>query len=59
LLDQPGHTDDFGLDTPTFLMDADAVLAGAFGPRRLSTAECERAYRQGRAAGGSGLLRAR
>ncbi len=59
LLDQPGHTDDFGLDTPTFLMDADAVLAGAFGPRRLTPQECERAHQQGRATEGSGLLRAR
>jgi len=46
LLDQPGHPDDFGFDTPTSLMDADAVNGSAFGPRRLSSAECERAHRQ-------------
>lgn len=46
LLDQPGHPDDFGLDTPTRLMDADAVNASAFGPRRLTLAECERVVRQ-------------
>ena len=46
LLDQPGHPDDFGLDTPTRLMDADAVNASAFGPRRLTIAECERVVRQ-------------
>lgn len=46
LLDQPGHPDDFGADTPTSLMDADAVSPTAFGPRRLSAAECERAYAQ-------------
>jgi hypothetical protein len=46
LLDQPGHPDDFGLDTPTRLMDADSVNASAFGPRRLTVAECERVVRQ-------------
>lgn len=46
LLDQPGHPDDFSGDTPTSLMDADAVDASAFGPRRLSPAECARARRQ-------------
>jgi len=46
LLDQPGHPDDFQSDTPTSLMDADAVNATAFGPRRLSVSECERAHRQ-------------
>lgn len=46
LLDQPGHPDDFDGDAPTSLMDADAVNATAFGPRRLSFAECERVHRQ-------------
>lgn len=46
LLDQPGHPDDFAGDTPTSLMDADAVDASAFGPRRISPAECARARRQ-------------
>jgi hypothetical protein len=47
LLDEPGHTDDYGPDTPTSLMDSDAVIATAFGPRRLSQAECDRAIAQG------------
>lgn len=46
LLDQPGHPDDYGMDTPTQLMDADAANATAFGPRRLTIEECERAVRQ-------------
>jgi hypothetical protein len=46
LLDQPGHPDDFSGDTPTSLMDADAVDATAFGPRRLSASECARAHAQ-------------
>jgi len=43
LLDTPGHPDDFGRDTPTLLMDADAADSTAFGPRRLEISECERA----------------
>lgn len=46
LLDDPGHPDDFGVDLPTRLMDADAADGSAFGPRRLSLAECARAVRQ-------------
>lgn len=46
LLDEPGHTDDFGVDTPTRLMDADATNGTAFGPRRLTVGECVRAVRQ-------------
>lgn len=46
LLDDPGHPDDFGTDTATALMDADASDAGAFGSRRLSLEECRRAWRQ-------------
>jgi hypothetical protein len=46
LLDDPGHPDDFGTDTPTRLMDADAANASAFGPRRLLVEECARAIRQ-------------
>lgn len=56
LLDQPGHPDDFGADTPTFLMDSDAVAATAFGPRRLSPAECARALSQSGPAGPSKVL---
>jgi hypothetical protein len=46
LLDEPGHPDDFGLDTPTRLMDADAANPSAYGPRRLLVDECVRALRQ-------------
>lgn len=46
LLDDPGHPDDFGADTPTALMDADASDVSAFGPRRLSARECLRARTQ-------------
>ncbi|WP_437961437.1 hypothetical protein WME76_18530 [Sorangium sp. So ce119] len=58
LLDEPGHPDDFGIDTPTRLMDADAANASAYGPRRLTVDECARAIRQsgappGRNEGGS------
>ncbi len=42
LLDMPGHPDDFGVDTPTRLMDADAADPSAFGPRRLTLDECAR-----------------
>jgi hypothetical protein len=46
LLDLPGHPDDFGLDTPTLLMDSDASDASPFGPRRLTLDECARVWRQ-------------
>lgn len=46
LLDEPGHPDDFGRDTPSRLMDADAANGSAFGPRRLLVDECVRALRQ-------------
>lgn len=46
LLDEPGHPDDFGLDTPSRLMDADAANPSAYGPRRLLVEECVRAIRQ-------------
>jgi len=46
LLDLPGHPDDFGVDRPSDLMDADAADPSMFGPRRLSIEQCERAYRQ-------------
>jgi hypothetical protein len=46
LLDLPGHPDDFGVDRPSSLMDADATDPTIFGPRRLSVAECERAVRE-------------
>lgn len=46
LLDMPGHPDDYGVDMPSTLMDADAADATIFGPRRLSVDECERALRQ-------------
>jgi len=46
LLDEPGHPDDYGPDTPTRLMDADAANPTAFGPRRLTLDECARSVRQ-------------
>jgi hypothetical protein len=46
LLDMPGHPDDFGVDRPWVLMDADAADASIFGPRRLSIQDCERALVQ-------------
>src|SRR5262249_23117425 len=46
LLDDLGHPDDFGPDTPTRLMDADAANASAYGPRRLLVEECVRVLRQ-------------
>lgn len=46
LLDMPGHPDDYGVDSSSALMDADATDPSIFGPRRLSVAECERAVRQ-------------
>ena len=46
ILDEPGHPDDYGIDTPTLLMDSDASDASPFGPRRLTVEECARAVRQ-------------
>lgn len=46
LLDMPGHPDDFGVDQPWMLMDADATDGTIFGPRRLSVDDCERALRE-------------
>lgn len=46
LLNMPGHPDDFGVDTPTLLMDSDAADASAFGPRRLTLDDCVRATRE-------------
>jgi len=43
LLDMPGHPDDYGVDRPWVLMDADAADPTIFGPRRLSFADCDRA----------------
>lgn len=46
ILDEPGHPDDYGIDTPTLLMDSDASDSSPFGPRRLTTDDCARAVRQ-------------
>ncbi len=46
ILDEPGHPDDYGIDTPTLLMDSDASDASPFGPRRLPIDDCARAIRQ-------------
>jgi len=46
ILDEPGHPDDYGVDTPTLLMDSDASDSSPFGPRRLTNDDCARAVRQ-------------
>ncbi len=46
LMDLPGHPDDYGVDTPTLLMDSDGSDASPFGPRRLTVEECARVVRQ-------------
>ena len=46
LMDMPGHPDDYGVDTPTLLMDSDAADASPFGPRRITLDECARVVRQ-------------
>ena len=46
LMDMPGHPDDYGVDTPTLLMDSDASDASPFGPRRLTLEECARVVLQ-------------
>ena len=46
LMDAPGHPDDYGLDTPTRLMDSDGADASPFGPRRLTVDECVRAVKE-------------
>ncbi len=38
--------DDYGVDTPTLLMDSDASDSSPFGPRRIGIDECTRAVRQ-------------
>jgi hypothetical protein len=45
-LNVPGHPDDYGIDTPTLLMDSDASDASPFGPRRLTLDECARVVRE-------------
>jgi hypothetical protein len=57
LLDIPGHPDDYGVDTPTRLMDADAADASPFGPRRLTLAECARVVRESGPAARAPILR--
>ncbi len=46
LLNEAGHPDAWGADTPSLLMDSDALDASIFGPRRLSAEECQRAWRE-------------
>jgi hypothetical protein len=46
LMDLPGHPDDYGVDTPTLLMDSDAADASPFGPRRIPVEDCARMMRQ-------------
>jgi hypothetical protein len=45
-MDLPGHPDDYGLDTPSLLMDSDAADASPFGPRHVAIEECARVIRQ-------------
>ncbi len=45
-MDQPGHPDDYGVDTPTRLMDSDAADASPYGPRRITLDECARVVLQ-------------
>jgi hypothetical protein len=56
LLDLPGHPDDYGVDTPTWLMDSDASDASPFGPRRLAVEECARMVRESGPTGRAPLL---
>jgi hypothetical protein len=42
LLNQPWHPDNMGPDRPWLLMDADASLGAATGPKRLTPEECAR-----------------
>jgi hypothetical protein len=56
LLNEPGHPDAWGADTPTQLMDSDALDPTIFGPRRLSLAECQRAWRESGTGGRSPFL---
>lgn len=56
ILDEPGHPDDYGVDTPSLLMDSDASDASPFGPRRLTLDECARAVKQSGPAGRVPLL---
>lgn len=46
LLDQPGHPDDYGVDTPWSLMDSDAVDGTLYGPKHLTRSDCVRAIVQ-------------
>lgn len=46
LLGMPEHPDDFGIDDPRLLMDADASDPSVFGPRRLDRTSCARALSQ-------------
>jgi hypothetical protein len=45
-MDMPGHPDDYGIDTPTLLMDSDGSDSSPFGPRRITVDECARVFRQ-------------
>jgi hypothetical protein len=46
LMNLPGHPDDYGVDTPTLLMDSDAADSSPFGPRRIPLQQCARVVRQ-------------
>ena len=46
LLKMSGHPDDYGVDRPAQLMDADSADASLFGPRRIPLEQCKRALIQ-------------
>lgn len=56
LMDLPGHPDDYGLDTPTLLMDSDAADISPFGPRRIPVEQCARVVQQSGPGGRQPLL---
>ncbi len=45
-LHEAGHPDDYGVDTPTLLMDSDASDASPFGPRRITLDQCAEMLRE-------------
>lgn len=57
LFAQAGHPDDYAHDTPTLLMDSDAVGADAYGPRRVPIEDCIRARHEHGPGGKVELLR--
>ncbi len=46
LMNLPGHPDDYGVDTPTLLMDSDSADSSPYGPRRIPLQQCARVMRE-------------